>query len=99
LHIKHDLSIAHIFCSVLQLSKQQKPQNSEAVTYIIAKASRPIRKHPIVETTKPPTYLFSFYQCQRAPKAKNPAPRHFLGAPPNLVSVPHDAAVVRWSGI
>ena len=60
MHIKHDLSIAHIFCSVLQLSKQQKPQNSEAVTYIIAKASRPICKHPIVETTKPPTYLFRF---------------------------------------
>ena len=29
-----------IFCSVLQLSKQQKPQNSEAVTWIIAYPSQ-----------------------------------------------------------
>ena len=54
------------FCSVLQLSKQQKPQNSEADTWIIAKATRSICKQSNAETPKPPTYPFINLQSQRA---------------------------------
>jgi hypothetical protein len=49
---------------VLQLSKQQKPQNSEAVTYIIDPqaltqiSSRPICKQSNADAPKPPAYPF-----------------------------------------
>jgi hypothetical protein len=43
---------------VLQLSKQQKPQNSEAFTWIIAEATKPICKQSNADAPKPPTYLF-----------------------------------------
>ena len=91
MHIKHDLSIAHIFCSVLQLSKQQKPQNSEAVTYIIAKASRPICKHPIVETTKPPTYLFRYLAMSKSKKRNEPTAPHSWRRQPISSPIPTSA--------
>ncbi|WP_217643990.1 hypothetical protein, partial [Gemmobacter aquatilis] len=59
---------------------------SEAVTYIIAEASRPICKHPIVETTKPPTYLFNIPSMSKSMKSKtqhraNPLARRQAATP------------------
>jgi len=71
------------FCSVLQLSKQQKPQNSEAChldhrsmgqTQV---PTKPICCDLNAETPKPPTYLFIHIQLQRATSRQKFSRRQF----------------------
>ncbi|MEH7830547.1 hypothetical protein, partial [Gemmobacter denitrificans] len=77
-HLAQSLDRARlsVLCLVTEVTK---PQNSEAVTLIIAEARGPICKHPIAETTKPPAYPF-IHQCQRAQTQKSQAADH--SAPP-----------------
>ena len=90
-HLAQPLGCAHhsVLCLVTEVTK---PQNSEAVTLIIAEAREPICKHPIVETTKPPTYLFRFPSMSKSVQTKNQH-RAILGAPPTSSPEPIRSAL------
>ena len=60
----------------------REPPNSEADTLIIAKAREPICACSIIETTKPPTYLFSKLSMSKSERQKQTGSAYLKRDPP-----------------